>query len=56
MIEARTSRVRLPMDTGCGERERGFRRGAAGWPERPWHRAAGEDPADCRPAGDGALS
>lgn len=56
MIEVRMSRVVLPVRTGPGKEERGFRRGSAYLSLETRSRAVGEDPSDCRPQRGGALS
>lgn len=56
MIEVRMSRVVLPIRTGPGEEERGFRRGSAVLGLEARSRAVGEDFTDCRPVRGGALS
>ena len=56
MIEARTSRVRLPTGSGTGEGERDFRRGFALPPEGAGAGPRGEHPPDCHLPGGGALS
>lgn len=56
MIEARTSRVRLPKGSGTGEGERGFRRGFALPPEGAGAGPRGKHPPDCHLPGGGALS
>ncbi len=47
MIEARTSRVRLPTGSGTGEGERGFRRGFVLPPEGAGAGPRGKHPPDC---------
>ena len=56
MIEARTSRVRLPRGSGTGEGERGFRRGSVLPPEGAGAGPRGKHPPDCHLLGGGALS